>query len=80
MEPYVSIIVPVYNAEATLRRCVESVLNQEYADFQLILTDDGSTDGSGGGNYVVLSCGLLCSVYDILYIILLYKRIQLERQ
>ena len=30
-------------------------------------------------NYVVLSCGLLCSVYDILYIILLYKRIQLEK-
>lgn len=47
MEPYVSIIVPVYNAEATLRRCVESVLSQEYTDFQLILADDGSTDGSG---------------------------------
>ena len=31
-------------------------------------------------NYVVLSCGLLCSVYDILYIVLLYKRIQLEKQ
>ena len=47
MEPYVSIIVPVYNAEATLRRCVESVLGQEYTDFQLILANDGSTDGSG---------------------------------
>lgn len=47
MEPCVSIIVPVYNAEATLRRCVESVLNQEYTDFQLILADDGSQDGSG---------------------------------
>lgn len=47
MEPCVSIIVPVYNAETTLRRCVESVLGQEYTDFELILADDGSQDNSG---------------------------------
>lgn len=47
MNPSVSIIVPVYNAEAGLRRCVESVLSQEYADFELLLADDGSRDGSG---------------------------------
>ena len=47
MEPCVTIIVPIYNAEATLRRCVESVLGQEFADFELILADDGSKDGSG---------------------------------
>lgn len=47
MEPCVSIIVPVYQAEATLRRCIESVLGQEYADFELILADDGSRDSSG---------------------------------
>lgn len=47
MNPSVSIIVPVYNAEACLRRCVESVLNQEYADFELLLADDGSRDVSG---------------------------------
>ena len=47
MEPIVSIIVPVYNAEATLPRCVESILNQEFRDFELLLIDDGSPDGSG---------------------------------
>lgn len=47
MNPMVSIIVPVYNAEKTLRRCVDSILNQEYTDFELLLMDDGSRDGSG---------------------------------
>lgn len=47
MEPCVSIVIPIYNAESTLRRCVDSVLTQEYADFELILADDGSQDGSG---------------------------------
>ncbi len=42
-----SIIIPVYNAIATLRRCVESWLGQTERDFELILVDDGSTDGSG---------------------------------
>ena len=47
MEPTVSIIVPVYNAEKTIPHCIESILNQEYSDFELLLVNDGSTDGSG---------------------------------
>ena len=47
MNPQVSIIVPVHNAQATLSRCVNSIIHQEYTDFELLLVDDGSTDRSG---------------------------------
>lgn len=46
-EPLVSVIIPIYNAERTLRRCVDSVLNQSYRNLQVILVDDGSQDRSG---------------------------------
>ena len=45
--PKISIIVPVYKAENYLRRCVDSILNQTFTDFELILVDDGSPDRSG---------------------------------
>lgn len=41
-----SVIVPLYNKRRYIRRCVESVLNQSRTDFELIVVDDGSTDGS----------------------------------
>lgn len=43
----ISIIVPVYNVEIYLQECLESIMNQTDPDFELILVDDGSTDGSG---------------------------------
>lgn len=42
-----SIIVPVYNVEKYLEECVQSLLNQTYQDYEIILVDDGSTDSSG---------------------------------
>ena len=44
--PAISVIVPVYQAEALLPQCVESVLAQTFSDWELLLIDDGSRDGS----------------------------------
>ncbi|ANU17911.1 hypothetical protein BBI11_13100 [Planococcus maritimus] len=45
--PKISVIIPVFNTEKYLKTCINSVLNQEYDDFELILVNDGSSDGSG---------------------------------
>lgn len=49
----ISIIIPIYNVEKYLRRCIDSVLAQTYTDLQVILVDDGSPDG----------CGAICDEY-----------------
>lgn len=41
-----SIIIPIYNAEATLRRCLDSLVGQQFSDYELLLINDGSADGS----------------------------------
>ena len=43
----ISVIVPVYNAEAYLPRCLDCLANQSYNNLEIILVDDGSTDSSG---------------------------------
>ena len=45
--PKISVIVPVYNVEQYLRRCIDSILSQTFSDFELLLIDDGSKDKSG---------------------------------
>ena len=51
--PAISVIVPVYNVEKYLPRCVDSILSQTFSDFELILVDDGSPD----------NCGAICDMY-----------------
>src|SRR4051812_34034895 len=47
MDPKISIIVPVFNVEKYIHDCLESILNQSFIDFELILVNDGSSDRSG---------------------------------
>ena len=47
MKPLISIIIPVYNAENYLKKCLDSILEQSFQDFEVILVNDGSKDNSG---------------------------------
>ena len=61
--PTISIIVPVYNVEKYLNSCVDSIMNQTYYDYELILVDDGSTDRSG------LICDKYAKQYENVYVL-----------
>ena len=52
----ISVIVPVYNVESYLRRCIDSIINQTYRNIEIILINDGSTD----------NCGAICDEYAVL--------------
>ena len=53
-KPLLSIIVPIYNVEKQLNKCIESILNQTFTNYELILVDDGSPD----------KCGEICDEYE----------------
>ena len=46
-EKLVSIIIPIYNSEKYLKKCIDSILEQKYNNLEIILINDGSTDNSG---------------------------------
>ena len=52
-QPTISVIVPIYNVKAYLQPCLDSILCQTYENLQIILVDDGSTDG----------CAAICDAY-----------------
>lgn len=52
-DPLISVIVPIYNVEKYLNKCVDSIINQEYTNLEIILVDDGSPD----------NCGRICDEY-----------------
>lgn len=54
MEELISVIVPVYNVEKYLRKCIDSIINQTYTNLEIILVDDGSPD----------NCGKICDEYS----------------
>ena len=47
MKPKISVIVPVYNVEPYLKRCLDSIINQSLNEIEILIIDDGSTDKSG---------------------------------
>ena len=53
MDNLISVIVPIYNVEKYLDRCIKSIINQSYTNLEIILVNDGSTD----------KCGEICDMW-----------------
>lgn len=53
MNPLISVVVPIYNVEKYLKKCLDSILSQSYTNLEIILVDDGSPD----------NCGKICEEY-----------------
>lgn len=62
MSELISVIVPVYNTGTYLRRCIESIVAQDYSNIEIIIVDDGSTDC-----YTIDLCDELANIYDNVY-------------
>ena len=65
-KPKISVIIPVYNVEKWLNKCIDSILNQSYENFEIILVNDGSTDKSKDICYQYLKEDNRVKVFDIL--------------
>lgn len=63
MTPKLSVIIPVYNTEKYIKECVDSIINQTFKDYEIILVDDASTDGSGR------ICNEYAAKYDFIKVI-----------
>lgn len=63
MNPKLSVIIPVYNAEKYMEKCLNSIINQPYKDFEIVLVDDASADASAG------ICDSYAEKYDFIKVI-----------
>lgn len=63
IKPLISVVVPVFNVEQYLEKCIESILHQTYPNIEIIMVDDGSTDNSGR------ICDEYCNQYDNCHVI-----------
>jgi glycosyltransferase involved in cell wall biosynthesis len=60
----VSVVIPVYNGEKDIARCLDSVLRQTYTDLQIIVVDDGETVGIGTHDTLLKECEVYREIYD----------------